>query len=73
LGEAQLSHELKQQMIDLAQVISDQTIGAQKPSPVVVQTLFGKLKELSADVTTIAGAAEKLHEAWNRLQAILGP
>jgi hypothetical protein len=71
LSDAAISRDLKQQMIEVTQAISDQAIGSKKPSAIVVSTLFGQLKQLAGDVTIIAGAAEKLHEAWTHLQAAL--
>jgi hypothetical protein len=71
LSETQISQELKQQMVEVVQAISDQAIGSKRPSDVVVTTLFGRLKELSSNVTVIAGAVEKLHQAWTNLQGMI--
>jgi hypothetical protein len=58
-------------MVEVAQAISDQAIGSKKPSDVVVTTLFGRLKELSSNVTVIAGAVEQLHQAWTHLKDMI--
>jgi hypothetical protein len=71
LTDAQLSKELKQQMVEVTQAIGDQAIGSKKPSAVVVDTLFRRFKELAGDASMIAGALEKLHEAWAHLQTAL--
>jgi hypothetical protein len=68
LSEADTSKELKQQLVEITQAISDQAIGSKRPSKVVVATLFAHLKELAGDVSILAGAVEKLHEAWTYLQ-----
>jgi hypothetical protein len=71
LADTQTSKELKQQLIEVAQAISDQAIGNKRPSAIVVTTLFEQLKELAGNATMIAGAVEKLHEAWTYLQSTL--
>jgi hypothetical protein len=64
VNDSALNAELKQQMIEVVQAISDQAIGNKKPSEVVVTTLFGRLRDLASNATVIAGAVEKLHQAW---------
>jgi hypothetical protein len=69
LADTKSSAEIKQQLVEVAQAISDQAIGSKRPSKVVVTTLFGELRKLAGDLTVIAGAVEKLHEAWGYLQS----
>jgi hypothetical protein len=69
LADTTASKKLKQEMVEVVQAISDQAIGSKQPSSTVVTTLFGRLKEMSADVSIIAGAVEKLHEAWTFLES----
>jgi len=69
LADTKVSVETKQELVEVAQAISDQAIGSKRPSKIVVATLFGRLQELAGNVTMIAGAVEKLHEAWTYLQS----
>jgi hypothetical protein len=71
LRENELDAELKQQMVEVLQAISDQAIGSKKPSKIVVGTLFGQLKQLAGDVTVIEVGVEKLRQAWDILQGML--
>jgi hypothetical protein len=68
LANSDLAKEQKQQLIEVAQTISDQAIGNKKPSSVVITSLFGAMRQLAGDVSIIGGAVEKLHEAWTHLQ-----
>lgn len=71
LSQEALAAETRQQLIEITQAISDQAIGSKAPSKVVVDTLFGRLKSLCSDVTVIAGATEKLQQAWEILKNAL--
>lgn len=71
VNDTKASAELKQQMLEVAQAISDQAITSKKPSDVVVTTLFGRLKELASNTAVVAEAVEKLHQAWTHLQGML--
>ncbi len=69
LSDTKASKDEKQELAELTQAISDQVIGQKRPSGVVVATLFDKVRGLCGDFTTIAAAAEKLHDAWQYLQS----
>jgi hypothetical protein len=71
LADTELAKEQKQQLIEVAQAISDQAIGNKKPSAVVITNLFGALRQLAGDVSIVGGAVEKLHEAWTHLHTVL--
>jgi hypothetical protein len=71
LANAEIAKEQKQQLIEVAQAISDQAIGNKRPSSVVITNLFGALRQLAGDVSVVGGAVEKLHEAWTHLQTTL--
>jgi hypothetical protein len=58
LADTETSKEVKQQLIEVAQAISDQAIGNKRPSAVVVTTLFERLKQLAGDVSIVAGAVD---------------
>lgn len=70
VNEASVSAELKQQLVEVVQAISDQVI-SKRPSKVVISTLFGRLKEMASNSTVIIVAAEKLQAAWSALSSML--
>ncbi len=71
VGNSEISEEIKRDLIDIVQTISDQAIASKTPSKVVVDTLFDRLKSMATDVTVVAAAAEKLYQAWEIVKTIL--
>lgn len=71
VNEASLNGDMRQQMVEVVQAISDQVIASKKPSKVVVSALFGRLKDMATNTTVIVVAVEKLREAWTALSSIL--
>jgi hypothetical protein len=71
ISASELNSQLRQEMVELAQAISDQAIGSKSPSKTVISTLFERLRQIASDATSIVGAVEKLHDAWNRLQGAI--
>lgn len=69
VNDAALDDLLKKQMVEVVRAISDQA-ASKAPSGVVVKALFSSLKQLASDAGVIAGAVEKLHDAWVRLQSV---
>ncbi len=69
VNEAALDAELRQQMVEVVQAISDQAV-SKTPSNIVATTLFERLKQLASDTAVIAVAVEKLHGAWVYLQGL---
>jgi hypothetical protein len=60
------NEEQKRQLLEVTTAISDQVI-AKSPSQTVIGVLFEKLVSLTSGLSTIAGAAEKLYQAWQAL------
>lgn len=70
VNDAVLDAQLRQQMVEVVQAISDQAV-SKNPSDIVATTLFERLKQLASDTAVIAGAVEKLHDAWLHLQNMI--
>ena len=70
LRDTALDNQLRQEMIELVQAISDQVIVSKTPSKAVVSTLFDKLKELASGAGAITDAAQKLKEVWDYFRAM---
>lgn len=68
LGQTNISGEIKQKLIDIAKVISDEVVVQKRLSDVVVTAMFSKLKELATSFTSVAAAVERLYEAWTYLK-----